>query len=172
MNDNGNQQSDSSDKISLPPLNLPPADIRIMRDGNLMKIFDPLRDKYVNLSPEEYVRQHFVNFMTQYLHYPISIMANEVGINLNGLKRRCDTIVFRPDGMPLVIVEYKAPCVAISQKTFNQIARYNMRLMAKYLIVSNGLQHYCCVMDYDKDTYHFISKIPDYKDILSPFSDN
>ena len=156
----------------LPPLNLPPADLRIVRDGDLIRVFDPLRDKYVALTPEEYVRQHFVAFLRDHLHYPATIMANEIGIELNGLKRRCDTVVFRPDGTPLVIVEYKAPGVTVTQNVFDQIVRYNMKLQAKYLIVSNGINHYCCVIDYANETYNFIPRIPDYSDISMPFSQN
>ena len=92
-------------------------------------------------------------------------MANEIGIELNGTKRRCDTVVFNSDGTPLVIVEYKAPDISISQNVFDQIVRYNMVLRAGYLIVSNGITHYCCVIDYDRNTYHFIPEIPDYSSL-------
>ena len=99
-------------------------------------------------------------------------MANEIGIEVNGTKKRCDTVVFGRDGKPLVIVEYKAPDVNITQDTFDQIVRYNLVFHARYLIVSNGLNHYCCVMDYTNDTYHFIPAIPDFNDIANTFSIN
>lgn len=156
----------------LPPLNLPPVDLRIRREGELIKVYDPLRGKFVHLTPEEYVRQHFTSFLIEQLHYPRSIMANEITIDLNGTKKRCDTVVFGHDGQPLMIMEYKAPGVAVTQGVFDQIVRYNMRLRARYLVVSNGLRHYCCVIDYDKDTYHFIPRIPDYSAVGTPFSDN
>lgn len=156
----------------LPPLNLPPAPLRIRREGDLIKVFDRLRRKYVNLTPEEYVRQHFVEFLTGTLHYPDSMMANEVSIDLNGTRKRCDTVVFAISGEPLMIVEYKAPGVAISQDVFDQIVRYNMRLRARYLVVSNGMRHYCCINDYEADRYQFIPRIPDYGDLTRPFSDN
>lgn len=145
-----------------PPLNLPPFQIKLKKEKGFLKIYDRLRDKYVVLSPEEYVRQHFVNYMISYLHYPASIMANEVGIELNGTLRRCDTVVFNNAGRPDLIVEYKAPSVTINQNVFDQIVRYNMKLMARYLVVSNGMNHYCCVIDYRNNTYQFIPRIPDY----------
>ncbi|MDE6511436.1 MAG: type I restriction enzyme HsdR N-terminal domain-containing protein [Muribaculaceae bacterium] len=129
-------------------------------EGNLLKVFDPLRRKYVALTPEEYVRQHFTAWMTEFLGYPASLMSNEVSLKLNGTNRRCDTVVFRSDGSPSVIVEYKAPTVAITQTVFDQIARYNMALRSHFLIVSNGLRHFCCEMDYDNDTYRFLPNIP------------
>lgn len=153
-------------------LNLPPFEMRFKRGDNVLRVFDPLRKKYVTLTPEENVRQHFVNWLINYLHYPPSLMGNEVGIELNGTKRRCDTIVYGKDGKPMTIVEYKSPGVNITQKVFDQIVRYNMVLRARYLIVSNGLRHYCCVIDYDVNNYHFIPEIPDYLDLKCIFSDN
>lgn len=129
-------------------------------EGKNLKVFDPLRRKYVALTPEEYVRQHFTAWMTDSLGYPASLMNNEVSLKLNDTSRRCDTVVFRSDGTPAVIIEYKAPTVAITQNVFDQIARYNMVLQSRYLIVSNGLQHFCCEMDYENDTYRFLPQIP------------
>lgn len=158
--------------MQLPPLNLPPVDLRIRREGNLVKVYDPLRRKYVTLTPEEYVRQHFTSWLISDLGYPASVMANEFAIELNGTSKRCDTIVFGSDGKPLMIVEYKAPGVVISQTVFDQIVRYNMRLRARYLIVSNGLQHFCCVNDFERSSYQFIPRIPEYTKINIPFSEN
>ncbi len=146
--------------IEQPALNLPPADLRLRMDGNILKVFDTLRQKYVALTPEEYVRQHFTAWMTDSFGYPASLMNNEVSLTLNNTRRRCDTVVFRSDGSPLVIIEYKAPTVAITQKVFDQIARYNMVLRSRFLIVSNGLCHFCCEMDYDNDSYSFLTQIP------------
>ena len=129
-------------------------------DGKILKVFDPLRKKYVALTPEEYVRQHFTAWMTDKFGYPASLMRNEVSLKLNDTRRRCDTVVFRSDGSPSVIIEYKAPTVAVSQSVFDQIARYNMVLRSRYLIVSNGLRHFCCEMDYDNDSYAFLPEIP------------
>ena len=143
-----------------PPLNLPPVDLRIKMDGKILKVLDPIRSKYVALTPEEYVRQHFTAWMTDYLGYPASLMSNEVSLKLNNTTRRCDTVVFRNDGSHAVIIEYKAPTVAITQSVFDQIARYNMVLRSRFLIVSNGLRHFCCEMDYEKETYRFLPHIP------------
>ena len=144
----------------LPPLNLPLVELRFRMEDKILKVFDPLRKKYVALTPEEYVRQQFTAWMTGYLGYPASLMSNEVSLSLNDTKRRCDTVVFRSDGSPAVIVEYKAPTVAITQNVFDQIARYNMVLRSSYLVVSNGLLHYCCKMNYDNNSYSFLPNIP------------
>ncbi len=143
-------------------LNIPLSPLRVKEEDGLRKVFDPLRKKYVALTPEEYIRQLFTAWLRNEFHYPASLMANEIGIKLNGMQRRCDTVVFRPDGTPLLIVEFKAPDVKITQETFDQIVRYNMILKAKYLIVSNGLNHYCCVIDYQTETYNFLPTIPVY----------
>ncbi len=143
-----------------PPLNLPPIDLRTRLEENILKVFDPIRRKYVALTPEEYVRQHFTSWMIESLGYPRSLISNEVAITLNDMRRRCDTVVFRPDGSHLMIVEYKAPTVGITQTVFDQIARYNMALQSRYLCVSNGMRHYCCEMDYSNDTYRFLPEIP------------
>lgn len=149
----------------LPPLNLPEADLKFRREGDVLKVYDPIRDKYVALTPEEYVRQRFTAWLTGTLHYPPSNIGNEVGLRVNGILKRCDSLVIDRDGAPLMIVEYKAPDVAVTQSVFDQIVRYNMTLRARYLVVSNGLHHYCCIIDYDHDTYHFIPRIPDYHEL-------
>lgn len=154
------------------PLNIPFTPLKVKQTESGVKVYDPLRDKLVALTPEEFVRQQFTAWMRNEYHYPASLMANEIGVEFNGMKKRCDTVVFNRDGSPLVIVEYKAPDVKITQDTFDQIARYNMTLRARYLIVSNGMNHYCCVMDYDNNTYHFVPGIPDYQVITSAFSEN
>ena len=145
-------------------LNLPSFDIRLQRDDEGVKIFDRLRKKFIILTPEEWVRQHFVNYLINHKGFPESLMANEIGITLNGTRRRCDTVVFDKHGSPMVIVEYKASSIVISQSTFDQIVRYNMVLHARYLIVSNGMNHYCCRIDYDNMSYDFLKEVPDYAD--------
>lgn len=147
-------------------LNLPAYETRMCsRDGKAM-IFDPLRKAYVALTPEEWVRQHFVNFLTNFKGYPATLMANEVAIMLNGMKRRCDTVVYDKELRPRVIVEYKAPSVKITKEVFAQISRYNLTLQVDYLIVSNGLRHYCCKMDYEKGSFTFLQEIPEYRNII------
>lgn len=146
-------------------LNLPSFDIRLQRDDEGVKIFDRLRKKFIILTPEEWVRQHFVNYLINHKGFPESLMANEIGITLNGTRRRCDTVVFDKHGSPMVIVEYKASSIVISQSTFDQIVRYNMVLHTRYLIVSNGMNHYCCRIDYDNMSYDFLKEVPDYSDL-------
>lgn len=146
-------------------LNLPSFDIRLQRDDEGVKIFDRLRKKFIILTPEEWVRQHFVNYLINHKGFPESLMANEIGITLNGTRRRCDTVVFDKHGSPMVIVEHKASSIVISQSTFDQIVRYNMVLHARYLIVSNGMNHYCCRIDYDNMSYDFLKEVPDYADL-------
>lgn len=155
-----------------PILNLPPADLRLSKEDGVVKVFDRLRSKWVVLTPEEWVRQHFTHWLNHGLHYPESLTANEAGLIVNGMRKRCDTVVFRKEGSPLLVVEYKAPSVEITQSVFDQIVRYNMTLHAEYLVVSNGINHYCCKMDYARDTYHFIRQIPDYHSICFPNSEN
>lgn len=162
----------NQDNKKFPPLNLPPVQLRTREEEGILKVFDPVRSKYVALTPEEFVRQHFVAWLHNTLHYPMSLTANEIGIDFNGMKKRCDTVIFNPDGSPLMIVEYKAPEVAVTQTVFDQIVRYNMTLRARYLVVSNGLNHYCCVMDYKNNTYHFIPSVPDYREMQFGASHN
>lgn len=146
-------------------LNLPSFDINVKKIGGKISILDPLRRKFVALTPEEWVRQHFVNFLLREKGYPAALIANEIQIDLNKLKKRCDSVVYNRDLSPLMIIEYKAPDVDITQQVFDQIVRYNIVLKVKYLIVSNGLNHYCCIMDYDKQSFKYLSDIPNYTDL-------
>lgn len=150
---------------------MPPIAAKLREDSAGTKIYDRLRRRYVALTPEEWVRQHFVEFLIVEKRYPVSLMANEVGLSLNGMSRRCDTVVFDRCGEPAVIVEYKAPTVPITQKVFDQIVRYNMVLKAGVLIVSNGLSHYCCRVDYENRQVVFLADIPDYETLLSLMPD-
>jgi type I site-specific restriction endonuclease len=143
-------------------LNLPPYEIKIIEREGKRQIFDPLRKSYVALTPEEWVRQHFVNYLLQYKGYPSSLTANEVGITLNGMSRRCDTVIYDKNLKPRAIVEYKASSVKITKEVFAQISRYNLVLRVDYLIISNGLQHYCCKMNYTNNSFTFMQDIPDY----------
>lgn len=147
-------------------LNLPEYQFNIKKKENTCLIFDTLRRRWVTLTPEEWVRQNFVRFLTTERQFPAALMNNEISLTQNGIKRRCDTLVADRTGAPLAIIEYKAPTVEITQKTFDQIVRYNMVLMAKFLIVSNGMKHYCCRIDYENNSYSFISDIPNYSQLL------
>ena len=148
-------------------LNLPAFEAKIAQREGKNVIFDVLRRRYVALTPEEWVRQHFTNFLLKEKGYPQGLLANEIQINLNGTKKRCDTVLYRRDLTPQMIVEYKAPSVEITQAVFDQITRYNMVLKVDYLVVSNGLEHYICRMDYDDKKYLFLEEIPDYSDLLT-----
>lgn len=147
-------------------LNLPPYEAKIQQSNGKDQIFDDLRRCYVALTPEEWVRQHFVHMLIEHKGYPATLTANEVAISLNGMNRRCDTVVYDKGLKPRAIIEYKAPSVKIDGKVFAQIARYNLVLRVDYLIVSNGLHHYCCKMDYDNNSYTFLNEIPAYTDII------
>ncbi len=147
-------------------LNLPQYAYKIKkRADGILSIYDEIRRRYVALTPEEWVRQHFVHYLTDYLHYPSGCIGNEVSIRLNGQSRRCDSVVYDGGARPIVIVEYKAPQVAITQKVFTQITHYNMVLRVDYLIVSNGLRHIACRMDYDHNTYTFLDHIPMFEEL-------
>ena len=148
-------------------LNLPPYDTKIVTENGKHRIFDILRKSYVALTPEEWVRQHFIHYLVTSKEYPASLMANETAISLNNIKLRCDTVVYDKNLTPRAIIEYKAPGVTINKNTFSQIARYNLVLKVDYLIVSNGLKHYCCKMNYSTNSYTFLQEIPDYKTIIS-----
>lgn len=148
-----------------PSLNLPIFNVKIKEGNGECKIFDSLRRKWLALTPEEWVRQHFVNWLITSKGYPASHIANEVGILVNGTRRRCDTIIYDGCGIPLIICEYKAPHISINQDVFDQIVRYNMSLRVSYLVVSNGLDHFVCKIDYANNRYYFVSELPAYSDI-------
>ena len=143
-------------------LNLPSYNVKLKSSENKTLIFDNLRKKYLVLTPEEWVRQHFVHFLMLEKKYPSSLIAIEKQVTVNGLKKRSDILVFNTQGEPEIIVECKAPTIKISQETFNQIARYNLKLKANYLIITNGLEHFYCKMDLQNQTYIFLQEIPDY----------
>ncbi len=139
-----------------------------MRDDpdGVTRVYCPLRRRFVALTPEEWVRQQFVAHLTADLGYPAPLLANEVAITLNATSRRCDTVLYSPQGLrPQMIVEYKAPHIRITQKVFDQIVRYNSVLRVPYLIVSNGLTHYCCHIDYTTPRVTFLPTIPPYSEL-------
>ena len=146
----------------LPELLFPSHNLKIISQNDVLKIYDPLRRIYLVLTPEEYVRQSFVDYLIKTLHYPVSLMANEVFLTLNDLRKRCDTVVYDQYAKPWAIVEYKAPYVEINEKTFEQIIRYNIKLKAKYLILTNGLSLYCCETNYLTNSLKFLTDLPPY----------
>ena len=146
-------------------LNLPTYEIKIAQRGNKQLIFDFLRRKYVALTPEEWVRQHFVHYLIEHKGYPAGLIGNEVELNVGEKKLRCDTILYNKVALPQMIIEYKAPQIKLQQKTFDQISAYNLLLKVDYLIVSNGMQHICCRMDYENQKYCFLEDIPNYQEL-------
>ena len=146
-------------------LNLPPFEPKISEQAGKTSVWDPVRKLWTPLTPEEHVRQAFVSYLINYKGYPASHISNEQAIELNSMSRRCDTVVYDKSGTPKVIVEYKRPSVTITQKVFNQISRYNLVLHVDYLIISNGLKHYCVKMEYPTGTYTFLQDIPNYAEI-------
>ncbi|MBJ2172718.1 type I restriction enzyme HsdR N-terminal domain-containing protein [Aureibaculum sp. A20] len=143
-------------------LNLPKAELSIKSKENKQFIFDIIRKKNMVLTPEEWVRQHVVHYLINHLNYPKSIIAVEKQLTINTLKKRFDILVFNTKGNPEIIIECKAPKVKITQDTFDQIARYNLNLNAKYLMVTNGLNHYFCQMDSENEKYVFLEALPYY----------
>jgi len=142
-------------------LNLPPIQFKIKEEGLNKYIYDPIRKKYLLLTPEEWVRQHFVSYMITCLGFSSQLLALEKEIKLNGTQKRCDIVAYNRIGKPVLIVECKAPEVKISQKTFDQIARYNLVLDVQWLIVTNGLEHFCCKTDSTSQQYVFVDSLPD-----------
>ncbi len=141
-------------------LNFPRYSFRFKNSENKRLIFDFIRKKFVSLTPEEWVRQHVLQYLKLEKNFPPSLMNVEKQLLLHGTKKRYDIVVFQPDGSIFLIVECKAPQVAITQETFDQIARYNLVTQAQYLMVTNGLSHYFCQMDYTEERYHFLQDIP------------
>lgn len=144
-------------------LNLPEYSFRIKSKENKLFIFDVIRKKNVALTPEEWVRQHVVNFLITEKRYPTSLIAIEKQVVLHGLTKRTDILVFNRTGLPELIVECKAPHITITQESFDQIARYNMKLNAKYLFVTNGLAHYYCQIDHLNERYTYLEALPSYQ---------
>lgn len=155
----------SVSQIPPPRLNLPSARLSLRQGAKGVEVHDVYRSKWVLLTPEEWVRQHFVHYLVEYLGYPAGMVANEMGINLNSTSRRCDTVVFSLSLAPLMIVEYKAPSVRIDQKVLDQIVSYNTVLRVPYLVVSNGLHHYCFKAEGLAGRYVPLSFVPRYGDM-------
>ncbi len=143
-------------------LNLPKYSFRIKNKENKLYIFDMIRKKNIILTPEEWVRQNFIQFLINEKKYPKSLIAVEKQLRVNNVVKRTDILIFNKSGVPYIIVECKSSNVKITQDTFDQIARYNLKLNAIYLIVTNGLQHFYCKMDHQKMKYVFLKEVPDY----------
>lgn len=146
-------------------LTLPPYQIRVKETHGRKQIFDILRRKYVALTPEEWVRQHFIHYLVEHKNYPSSLLANEVSLQIGEKRMRADSVLYDNQLHPRMIIEYKAPNITLTQKVFDQITAYNLLLHVDYLIVSNGMTTYICKMDYEKQTYKFLEAIPNYENI-------
>ncbi len=149
--------------IYMHELNLPKFEFRFKSNENKVSIFDEIRKKFIILQPEEWVRQHCVQYLIQHKNYPKSLINVEKELKVNGLSKRYDIVVFNSDGSIHLIVECKSHKIKIDQTAFDQIARYNLTLNASYLMVTNGINHYYCVMDFENERYEFLKDIPDYK---------
>ena len=146
-------------------INLPPYAIKLREEAGKRQIFDFLRCRYVALTPEEWVRQHFVHYLVEQKGYPKGLLANEMELRVGDKHLRCDTLLYNRELKPQMIIEYKKPDIELTQRVFDQITVYNFLLHVDYLVVSNGRQHYCCKMDYEKREYSFLESIPDYESL-------
>ncbi|MBK7030738.1 MAG: type I restriction enzyme HsdR N-terminal domain-containing protein [Bacteroidales bacterium] len=147
-------------------LDFPDFQFRISSQDDRQMIWDPIRRKMVRLTPEEWVRQHVIAYLTGIKGFPIGLLGVEKKIVLNGLVKRFDLVAFNNSGTPIVLIECKAPSVLITQKTFDQAARYNMQLNAGIFYITNGLNHYCCFLDPTANTYQFLEEIPSYSELI------
>mgnify|MGYP002399656915 CR=1 FL=1 len=147
------------------PLKLPAYSCKIRESSRGSLIFDPLRRKYVALTPEEWVRQHFLNYLVEVLSYPKGLIQVEAGFRLNSMLRRADILVSDRSGQPVLIVECKAPEVKINQAVFDQIINYNFSYGVKYLVVTNGITHFSGKIDAGLHTFVLMDHIPDYETI-------
>ncbi len=143
-------------------LNLPDHGVKLRHDADGDRVWDPLRKKWLVCTPEEWVRQHVLNHLVHDLGCPASLTSQEHTISLNGLTKRADIVVHGRDGKPLLLVECKAPHVKVDQKVFEQAARYNLVFRVPFLMVSNGLVHYCCSVDHVSGAVHFLPKVPSF----------
>lgn len=148
-------------------LNLPQYSFRTREKAGKKQIFDIFRRRWVALNPEEWVRQNFARYLTEEKHFPAALVAIERSLRINQHDFRTDVVLFSKSGNPLVVVECKGPEIRISQQVFDQIARYNLDLRVSYLIVTNGMMHYCCKFDQQQLSYTFLPEIPDFKELES-----
>ena len=152
-------------------LNLPDFEIRTSVVNGKDAIFDIIRKKFVHLTPEEWVRQHFVHYLIDHLGYPRSLIKIESGLHYNRLAKRADIIIYNSEGRAVMVVECKSPSVRITQDSFHQAAIYNQELQAEFIVVTNGIEHHCSHIDFGSRTAHFISEIPGYRDVQPRNSD-
>lgn len=148
-------------------LNLPVYQFKIKKNEKYLTIFDSFRNKYVKLTPEEWVRQHFLQYFIDKLSYPKALIAVEQQLDVNGMKKRCDSVFYNQKKEPKIILEFKAPTIEITQAVFDQVAVYNSKLKVDYFIVSNGIKHYFCKVNVENAGYEISSYIPSFKELLN-----
>jgi type I site-specific restriction endonuclease len=148
--------------MNMPQLNLPNAALKTKLVEGTTQVFDAVRKKYLVLTPEEWVRQHFIHYLNKKKNYPLGLMGVEQMLKYNTMQTRADIVLYTADGNPNMIVECKAPSVKITQDAFNQIAKYNFKLQVDFLVVTNGMQHFCCAMDYENNKITFLEEVPAY----------
>lgn len=149
----------------LPKLNLPDYSFTFKEENKKTKIFDEIRKKYLVLTPEEWVRQNVLKFLTEDKNYPQGLIAIEKGLTLNGLKKRTDILIYNREGIPVLMVECKAPSIKINQAAFDQIGRYNINFKLPYLFVTNGLQHFVAKVDFKEKQFEFLTEVPNYENL-------
>lgn len=147
-------------------LNLPAYSFTLKEEDKKTKIFDVIRKKYLVLTPEEWVRQHIIQFLIEERDVPKNLIAVEKGLLLNGLQKRTDVLVYSREGIPLLMVECKAPSIKIDQKTFDQIGRYNISLKLPYLLVTNGMKHFIAKINFEENKFLFLKDIPTYEELF------
>lgn len=146
-------------------LNLPSYSFKLFKEDKKTKIFDDIRKKKIVLTPEEWVRQNFIQFLIQERNYPRGLIAVEKGLKINGLQKRTDILCYDKSGNPILMVECKATNISIDQSVFDQIARYNISFKLPYLIVTNGLEHYCALINFEEKRFSFLKEIPFYEEL-------
>lgn len=146
-------------------LNLPTYSFKIIAEGQRKLIFDTIRKKYVVLTPEEWVRQNFIRYLSEEKNYPLSLMALELQQKIHSARRRSDIIIFNNQGKPFMIVECKAPGITLNNKTFEQAAGYNFKLKVDYLLITNGMKHYCSRLNHEAKSWEFLKDVPDYWEV-------
>ena len=148
------------------PLNFPQFSLKIKEDQNQRFIYDEVRKKYLVLTPEEWVRQHVIHYIIKEKGYPKSLIKLEGGLKLNSLSKRTDVVVYNNEGGKILLIECKEPSVKITQKTFDQIARYNIVHKIPLLFVSNGMEHFTCKIDFTEQNYTFVENLPHFSQIV------
>lgn len=147
-------------------LNLPDFNFKITKEEGKIYIFDAIRKKKIFLTPEEWVRQHFIHYLIAYKTFPKSLIKVESGLKYNKLPMRSDVLIYDRSGNPLILIECKSYQVKINAATFAQVSKYNQTIKAPYIMVTNGMQHYCCRIDFENEKFDYLKTIPEYEELL------